>query len=152
VKYTTTRESSDPKLVRKFNNWSAKNFDTNCNLVKSVMSSFSRLRLKTYVMVIGLKELGVGFHVRSAEVVLIDSLPNEVQKTIRDMIQSSDANSHDMVCCVVMFDMISIDGESSYFSDEYGMGYYSELRDINEDAGRQSGRREQLIKCLNENN
>jgi hypothetical protein len=94
------------------------------------------------------KELPTGFRVLSTEAVSLESLPVLQAEEARNHILS--INRPDMVCCVAVFIVESIDAANNCVLYEgYGIGPYHFLAAIQMKAAFESGRRVELIKILN---
>jgi hypothetical protein len=114
------------------------------------MHPISSIRSETYVAVIRLKELPVGFRVISAESVSIDSLPDTKAQETREKVFFLQTNESEKVYCVAMFDVEAIDAARlSFFVCGYRLGMFSNLVSIQEKAATENARHAELIKMLN---
>jgi hypothetical protein len=114
------------------------------------MHPVNKLSMETHVAVVRLEELPVGFRVLSAEAALIDSLPENQSKIIREVILSAQNIQPDVVYCGVMCEVQAIDAiKSCNIHTGYGVGSYFNLAAVQEEAAAESGRQAELIKMLN---
>jgi hypothetical protein len=109
--------------------------------------------LETHVAVIRLKELPVGFRVLSAEAVRIDGFPEVQKQFIREVLLSNQTHEPESVWCMAKVSLEAIDAASSFSLFEgYGLGDYSDLGAIHDEATAENGRQVELIKMLNKEN
>jgi hypothetical protein len=119
-------------------------------LILSVIHPISKTRFETHVVVIRLKELPSGFRVLSAETVSIESFPDDQKDTIISNIHSFQTNQPENAYCVAIFKVENIDAsEIRFLLIPYGVGTYSNLAAVQEEAATENGRQAELIQMLN---
>jgi hypothetical protein len=101
--------------------------------------------LENYIAFIQLKELSGGFRVISAEAVPIDSLQDKHAQDTRDIILSDQNDHPEDVWCLTMFKV----DKCFLRVDSYGLGIYSELASIQDEAATLNGIRVGIIQMLN---
>jgi hypothetical protein len=115
------------------------------------MHPISRPSMESHVAVIRLKEIPNGFRVLSTETALIESLPEDPKRYIRENILSNQTNHPEKVWCVALFEVEAIDNRNncSFYDIFGGLGKYSNLAAIQDKAATESFRQVELIKMLN---
>jgi molybdopterin-guanine dinucleotide biosynthesis protein len=135
--WKTHRDQADnPRFKRKFDKWKTETFANSSFLIQSLMHPISRLRMETHIALIRLNELPSGFRVLSADLMLIEGLPDDSKKIIRKIILHYQTKEPEKVYCTTMFEVEAINADNNcYISEVYILGEDSNLAVI-QDAAR----------------